>query len=59
MLAIAALSHLEASRIESARAGKPPGGTKHVSDALAKAAREALKDVAEAKAVMVSSHSRN
>jgi hypothetical protein len=59
MLAVAALLHLDASRIASERVGEPIARVKQVSDALAKAAREVLESVAEAKAAIVSSHSRH
>jgi hypothetical protein len=59
MLAVAALLHLDAARIESERAGKPRAGTKYMGNALAKAARQALEDVTEAKATMAGSQSKH
>jgi hypothetical protein len=59
MLAVAALLHLDAARIASERAGRPRAGTRYISNALAKAARQALEDVTEAKARMAGSQSKH
>jgi hypothetical protein len=59
MLAMAALLHLEAARIESESRNRPPPRAKMLSNALAKAARTALENVTLAKAALVSSRSRN
>jgi hypothetical protein len=59
MLAIAALLHLEAARIGSEISRTPRACTKQLSNALAKAARKALEDVADAKAILVSSQSKH
>ena len=58
MLVIAALLHLEAARIVTG-ADRPHPLMRNISNALAKAARKALEDVAQAKAVMISSHSKH
>jgi hypothetical protein len=55
MLAVASLLHLEAARIGQDGADTPPTSAKALSNALAKAAREALRNVSLAKAALVSS----
>ena len=59
MLAIAALLHLEAARVDSEDADRPRPRTKQLSDALAKAARTALEDVSSARAARFSSGGKN
>jgi hypothetical protein len=59
MLAVAALLHLEAARIDSESRNRPPPRAKKLGDTLAKAARNALQDVSSAKAALVSSRGRH
>jgi hypothetical protein len=51
MLAVAALLHLEAARLDPEKPGKPPVAGKRSEEAFAKAARERLKAVIEADAI--------
>jgi hypothetical protein len=50
MLAVAALLHVEAARLDLERAGRPRIGSKRFEEAFVKAARERLKAVIEAEA---------
>ena len=52
MLATAALLHLEAARTGLTDVGKPRAGSKRYREAFAKAARERLDDVIQAKATL-------
>jgi hypothetical protein len=59
MLAVAALAHIEAARIDSESRNRPPPRAKKLGDTLAKAARTALQEVSSAKAALVSSRGRH
>jgi hypothetical protein len=53
MLAVAALLHLEAARLDPERAGKPRAWGKRLDEVFTKAARKRLKAVIEANVIRI------